>query len=207
MDSIQPSSPSFESSPMEIGSLGPGSPVRLFPKAKSTTTVTTPKEISVTLSTTPRSSASDLSSLSDASGSRSQSQISVPTALKTGASVVSYYSNASSLAGGISLNPSIALEAIRAEIGSKDTMVHSSWGAPWPLLDSMLLRRSLPGSSSLPSAEPLQVPEVVWPPSSSCSQVPAIDIADYPNSLQEANLRLRQLFGGVGNQEVVLDGK
>lgn len=94
----------------------------------------------------------------------------------------------------------------------------SSWGIPWALVPSMFQGGSSDDISSelppTPGASP-NVPamtdsdghQVIWPTRVDDSNVPKVDLVGYPLWLDTRNKELRQLFGGVGPNEVVLSGK
>lgn len=86
--------------------------------------------------------------------------------------------------------------------GISGTYVPSTlWGVPWPILGTTLLGER---SASLPSVIAVDKTTVSWPLSrdSSLDMAVNLDNYDYPTE----NILLRQLFGGVSQDEVVLDG-
>lgn len=94
----------------------------------------------------------------------------------------------------------------------------SSWGIPWALVPSMFqgassddISSELPptpgGSPNVPAITDSDGHQVIWPTRVDDSNFPKVDLVGYPASLDARNRELRHLFGGVGPNEVVLDGK
>lgn len=102
---------------------------------------------------------------------------------------------------------------------TQSTTTSSSWGIPWALVPSMFQGGSSDDISSelppTPGASPNVLPtmtdseghQVIWPTRVDDSNVPKVDLVGYPVWLDTRNKELRQLFGGVGQNEVVLSGK
>jgi hypothetical protein len=98
------------------------------------------------------------------------------------------------------------------------TAPSSSWGIPWALVPSMFqggstddISSELPptpgGSPNVPAITDSEGHQVIWPTRVDDSNVPKVDLIGYPPWLDTRNKELRQLFGGVGSNEIVLSGK
>lgn len=127
--------------------------------------------------------------------------------MDSASAIVMYNSNSLSNYDGmslitcLSLSPVLVWEAASLR-GISGTYVPSTlWGVPWPILGTTLLGER---SASLPSVIAVDKTTVSWPLSrdSSLDMAVNLDNYDYPTE----NILLRQLFGGVSQDEVVLDG-
>ena len=112
-------------------------------------------------------------------------------------------------------------EALSVTIPSHPTTTSnsSSWGIPWALVPSMFqsgtaddnsLNEMPPtpgGSPNIPAVTDAEGHSVIWPTRVDDSNVPKVDLIGYPPWLDNRNKELRQLFGGVGSNEIVLSGK
>lgn len=99
-----------------------------------------------------------------------------------------------------------------------------SWGIPWALVPNMFS-----GGAGVPSSHPEEDPvpssplspaipsmlasgmdneghPIVWPIRSDDAGVPKVELNGYSAELEARNKELRHLFGGVAQNEVVLDG-
>jgi hypothetical protein len=65
----------------------------------------------------------------------------------------------------------------------------------------------LPPASSTTSISDAEGNQIVWPIRTDDAAVPKVDLVGYSADLDASNKELRQLFGGVSQQEVVLTGK
>lgn len=197
------------SSPSPSSSFTAGSPTRVSPKSRSTTMITAPKDISVTLSgTAPLCHLSRIAHPDDISGLTSKPLDESQWSIDTASAMVMYNSNSLSNYDGmslitcLSLSPVLVWEAASLR-GISGTYVPSTlWGVPWPILGTTLLGER---SASLPSVIAVDKTTVSWPLSrdSSLDMAVNLDNYDYPTE----NILLRQLFGGISQDEVVLDGR
>ncbi|CDH50646.1 transcription factor [Lichtheimia corymbifera JMRC:FSU:9682] len=195
------------SSPSPSSSFTAGSPTRVSPKSRSTTMITAPKDISVTLSgTAPLCHLSRIAHPDDISGLTSKPMDESQWSIDTASAMVMYNSNSLSNYDGmslitcLSLSPVLVWEAASLR-GISGTYVPSTlWGVPWPILGTTLLGER---SASLPSVIAVDKTTVSWPLSrdSSLDMTVNLDNYDYPTE----NILLRQLFGGISQDEVVLD--
>ncbi|KAI9487540.1 MAG: hypothetical protein EXX96DRAFT_535688 [Benjaminiella poitrasii] len=96
----------------------------------------------------------------------------------------------------------------------------SSWGIPWALVPSMFQSSNSktdentnnmtneltapPGSPNVPAFVDADGHQVIWPTRIDDSNVPKVDLTGYPSTLEARNKELRHVFGGVGQNEVVL---
>ncbi|KAI7900458.1 uncharacterized protein BX663DRAFT_517696 [Cokeromyces recurvatus] len=101
----------------------------------------------------------------------------------------------------------------------------SSWGIPWALVPTMFQNNSSSNNSPndesnnntkndlsiLPPASPSTSAfidtdghQVIWPIRINDSNIPKVELTGYHSSLEARNKELRHLFGGVGQNEVVL---
>lgn len=94
----------------------------------------------------------------------------------------------------------------------------SSWGFPWMLVPNMLSSSTTedadhpPPSPMSPTVNVAPLPTVdsdghpvVWPARQDDAHIPKSDLAGYTSELEMRNRELRHLFGGVSNDEMVLD--
>ncbi|KAF7732102.1 SNF1-interacting protein [Apophysomyces ossiformis] len=97
--------------------------------------------------------------------------------------------------------------------GSNSTS-SSSWGIPWTLVPSMFQSGADDGAVDHPQSPvtasqsmPTDVDghQVIWPARPDDSNVPKVDLVGYSTELEARNRELRRLFGGVSQNEVVLD--
>lgn len=120
---------------------------------------------------------------------------------------------------------SMDTNAINSTNGNSNTSVapigpangsSSSWGIPWALVPSMFQASHdditselppTPGSPNLPAVTDADGHQIIWPTRVDDSNVPRVELAGYPSSLDARNRELRHLFGGVGLHEVVLSSK
>lgn len=111
-------------------------------------------------------------------------------------------------------SPSTSTTTVTTVNGATSVANNSSWGIPWALVPSMFQSSSnddiageLPPTSSTASISDAEGNQIVWPIRTDDAAVPKVDLVGYSADLDASNKELRQLFGGVGQQEVVLTGK
>ncbi|CEG62748.1 hypothetical protein RMATCC62417_00026 [Rhizopus microsporus] len=108
-------------------------------------------------------------------------------------------------------SPSTSTTTVTTANGATSVANNSSWGIPWALVPSMFQSSSnddivgeLPPTSSTTSISDAEGNQIVWPIRTDDAAVPKVDLVGYSADLDASNKELRQLFGGVGQQEVVL---
>ncbi|KAI8346774.1 hypothetical protein BD560DRAFT_439570 [Blakeslea trispora] len=107
------------------------------------------------------------------------------------------------LASSLSLTPLLVWEASRAGNSPIQQLPSGSWGIPWSLVPTMVNLTEDHIVQDDNNQTPL--PHVIWPPKVISVDVPNVDIQGYTEKMNMLNKELRQLFSGVGSQEIVLD--
>ncbi|KAI9321203.1 hypothetical protein BX666DRAFT_2023358 [Dichotomocladium elegans] len=194
--------------PSSSSSFTPGSPTtRVNPKAKSTTVLTAPKDIPVTLSgSAPLCHLSMIASPDDISGLVSKPMHHSQWSSDGKPALVLYNSNSLSNYDGmslitcLSLSPVLVWEAASMRSISSVYVPSSLWGVPWPILGTTLLGER---TNVKPSNIGIEKSAVMWPLADDSSCNISVNLQDY--NYQQDNMLIRQLFGSVSKDEVVLD--
>lgn len=86
---------------------------------------------------------------------------------------------------------------------------NSTWGIPWALVPgiNMFSNPAEAGTEAGNGASPVESKSLVVWPAHIDAHVEKVNLSGYDASMEAKNQELRRLFGGVGRDEVVVDGK
>jgi hypothetical protein len=86
---------------------------------------------------------------------------------------------------------------------------NSTWGIPWALVPgiNMFSNPAEAGTEAGNGASPIESKSLVVWPAHIDADVEKVNLSGYDTSMEAKNQELRRLFGGVGREEVVVDGK
>jgi hypothetical protein len=86
---------------------------------------------------------------------------------------------------------------------------NSTWGIPWALVPgiNMFSNPSEAGTEAANALSPVESKSLVVWPAKIDADVEKVNLSGYDPIMESKNQELRRLFGGVGREEVVVDGK